>query len=106
METASDARATLVCRGLRLNYLTIAYNCAEAVIALVAGFLAGSVALTSFGADSVIEVTASGAALFRLWADDRHDAREHAERRTHRIIGWCFLALSLYVVTESGRSLW
>lgn len=61
-------RAALVQRGLRLNYLTISYNVLEAVVAITAGVVSGSVALLGFGIDSVIEVTASGAAQWRLCA--------------------------------------
>lgn len=49
----------LVRRGDRLEYLTIGWNLLEAVIAIVAGLVAGSIALVGFGLDSVIEV-ASG----------------------------------------------
>src|SRR6476469_2641806 len=66
---ADNSRPALVRRGLLLNYATIAYNCIEAVVALISGFLAGSVALVSFGFDSVIEVTASGAGQWRLRSD-------------------------------------
>ena len=57
-------RAAHVNRGRRLEVLTIAWNCLEAIIAIVAGLIAGSIALVGFGLDSVIEV-ASGVAL--LW---------------------------------------
>jgi divalent metal cation (Fe/Co/Zn/Cd) transporter len=50
-------------RGRWLQLLTIAWNSAECVVALVAGFLAGSIALVGFGFDSAIEVTSSLAAL-------------------------------------------
>jgi cation diffusion facilitator family transporter len=109
METSlqmADARAALVRRGLRLNYLTIAYNAFEALVSLVAGLAAGSVALVSFGIDSVIEVTASGAALWRLRADTREAQRERAERATRRVIGWCFLALAAYVLYVGLETLW
>jgi divalent metal cation (Fe/Co/Zn/Cd) transporter len=99
-------RPALVRRGLRLNYVTIAYNVLEAVVSLVAGALAGSVALVGFGIDSVIEVTASVAAQWRLRADLEHVRRERVERLTHRIIGWSFLALAAYVAVESIESLW
>jgi divalent metal cation (Fe/Co/Zn/Cd) transporter len=100
------AREGLVRRGLWLNYATIAYNSLEAVAALVAGLLAGSVALVGFGADSVIEVTASGAAQWRLRTDADHARRERVERVTLRVIGWSFLALATYVAVDSVRSLW
>jgi len=100
------ARAALVRVGLRLNYATIAYNILEAVVSLTAGVIAGSVALIGFGIDSVIEVTASGAAQWRLRADVDHARRERVERWTLRVIGWSFLALAAYVAVDSVTSLW
>jgi Predicted Co/Zn/Cd cation transporters len=102
----SSSRQALVRRGLLLNYATIAYNCVEAVVALVSGFLAGSVALVSFGFDSVIEVTASGAGQWRLRADVDPVRRARVERISHRIIGWSFVALAVYVLLDSAETLW
>lgn len=59
---SEEERAELVRHGQKLEYFTILWNSLEALIALGAGFLAGSVALVGFGLDSLIEVT-SGAAL-------------------------------------------
>ncbi len=53
-------------KALRLEYTLISYNVLEAVIALAAGWRAGSVALVSFGLDSVIEVLAAGILVWRL----------------------------------------
>ena len=107
MSAASDtlARPALVRRGLALNWLTIGYNVVEAVVAIGAGVVSGSVALLGFGLDSVIEVTASGAAQWRLRADLDPVRRAHAERTTLRIIGWSFLALATYVVIDSALTL-
>ena len=99
------SRPALVRRGLALNWLTIAYNVVEAVVAIGAGVVAGSVALLGFGLDSVIEVTASGAAQWRLRADFEARRRAHAERTTLRIIGWSFLALAAWVVVDSADTL-
>lgn len=101
-----DARIALVRRGIRLSYLTIAYNGLEGLVSLVAGLAARSVALVSFGIDSLIEVTASGAAQWRLRADVQAERRERAERITRRVIGWCFLALAIYVLYGSAETLW
>ena len=101
----SPGRTALVQRGLALNYLTIGYNVLEAVVALGAGIVAGSVALVGFGLDSVIEVTASGAAQWRLRADLDALRRERVERATLRIIGWSFLALAAYVTLDSANAL-
>ena len=107
MTTAQGvAREQLVRRGLWLNYVTIAYNSIEAVVALIAGIIAGSVSLVGFGIDSVIEVTASGAAQWRLRADLDHARRDRVEQLTVRVIGWSFLALAGYVVVDSLTSLW
>jgi divalent metal cation (Fe/Co/Zn/Cd) transporter len=99
-------RSALVRRGLLLNWVTIGYNAIEALVSLVAGVVAGSVALVGFGVDSVIEVTASGAAQWRLRADLDERRRVVAERRTRRLIGWSFLALAAYVAYDSASALW
>jgi divalent metal cation (Fe/Co/Zn/Cd) transporter len=99
-------RAALVRRGLLLNWLTIGYNVLEAIVSLAAGIVAGSVALVGFGVDSVIEVTASGAAQWRLRADLDEGRRASVERGTRRVIGWSFLTLAAYVAYESATALW
>jgi divalent metal cation (Fe/Co/Zn/Cd) transporter len=99
-------RGALIRRGLLLNYATIGYNTVEAVVSLVAGLLAGSVALLGFGIDSVIEVTASGAAQWRLRSDAEPMRRERVERISLRLIGACFLGLAAYVTIDAGKSLW
>lgn len=104
--SAITSRPALVRRGLLLNYATIAYNCVEAFVALVSGILAGSVALVSFGFDSAIEVTASGAGLWRLRADVDPVRRARVERISHRIIGWSFIALAVYVLSDGAEALW
>jgi len=100
------ARQSTVRRGILLSYATIGYNTVEAVGSLVAGMLAGSVALIGFGIDSVIEVIASIAAQFRLRADANLLRRTEAEVRTLRIVGWCFVALAAYVIFDSVKSLY
>ncbi len=98
-------RTNLVRRGLNLEYLTIAYNSLEGLIAVVAGFIAGSIALVGFGFDSVIEVTSGAVLLWRLHADIDEEWRERVEAVTLRIVGACFLALALYVGYEAISSL-
>ena len=92
-------------RGRYLQYFTIGYNCLEGLIAIVAGLLAGSIALIGFGVDSVIEVTSGAAVLWRLHADLDDARRERVEAITLRIIGFCFIALAVYVAYDSIISL-
>jgi divalent metal cation (Fe/Co/Zn/Cd) transporter len=101
----SAERTALVQRGLVLNWVTIGYNVVEAIVAIGAGLVSGSVALLGFGLDSVIEVTASGAAQWRLRADFDPRRRERVERASLRIIGWSFLALAAYVLYDSADAL-
>ena len=97
----ADSRARITRAGRRLQYLTIAWNSAECVVALVAGFVAGSIALIGFGFDSAIEVMSSLAALWRLRRDRDEARREAAERRTLRVIGICFCLLAAYVLYDA-----
>jgi len=99
-------RKKLVGRGLRLEIFTIAYNCLEALIGLVAGLLAGSIALVGFALDSLIEVTSGGALLWRLRADVDEQRRERMEQVSLRIVGACFVALAAYVGYDSVTALW
>src|SRR5208337_5604245 len=75
-------------------------------VALIAGVLAGSIALVGFGLDSVIETASAGILLWRFSADLDAERREHAERTAHRLVGVCFLLLAAYVAVESVRALW
>jgi divalent metal cation (Fe/Co/Zn/Cd) transporter len=92
-------------RGRRLEYITLAWNSAEGVAALVAGLLAGSIALVGFGLDSVIEISSGAVLLWRLRAESDAERREHAEHRAQRLVGVCFLALAAYVAYDSIQGL-
>jgi len=99
------ARPLLVRRGLRLTYATLAYNSLEGIVAVGAGIGAGSIALIGFGVDSIIELTASVAAVWRLRADSGVARREQVEGRSLRVVGACFLALAGYMTYEAVKAL-
>jgi len=98
-------REAHVQRGVRLEVFTIAYNSLEALIALVFGFIAGSIALVGFGLDSAIEVTSGITLLWRLRSDSNLVKRESSERVALKIVGFCFVALAVYVSYESLEAL-
>ena len=102
----ADTRDALVRRSFRLNVLTIAYNSLEGIVALIAGALAGSIALTGFGLDSLIELAASLTALWRLRHDVNPRQRERAERLSLRVIGALFVALATYVAIDAAWALY
>ena len=104
-ELDATSRVERVRRGKYLERFTIFYNSLEGLIALAAGAWAGSVSLVGFGLDSLIEVTSGAAVLWRLNRDRDAPGRVRAERLALRIVGWCFLALALYVAYESVSSL-
>jgi divalent metal cation (Fe/Co/Zn/Cd) transporter len=101
-----DTRSALVRRGRTFTWLTLGYNSIEGIVALGAGYVAGSVALVGFGVDSCIEFAAGAAALWRLGADLDPNRREWAERVTLRVVGSLFLALAAYVAWDAGTSLY
>lgn len=86
-------------RGRNLEYLTIIWNSLEAFAAIVAGALAGSIALVGFGIDSVIEVSSGAIILWRLFAGD------HREKLALKLVGISLLALAVYVGFDAVKSL-
>lgn len=98
-------REAIVRRGQWLTWATVAYNSIEAFVSIGAGLVAGSVALVGFGLDSVLELTSSLAALWRLGGDRDPVRREQTERHALRVIGACFLLLAAWVTVDAGRSL-
>src|SRR5882762_9373625 len=75
--------------GRKIEFLSIAWTALESIIGIIAGVLASSVALISFGIDSVIEVASS---LVLVWRLSDASATENREAFAHRLVGVCFLA--------------
>jgi Co/Zn/Cd efflux system component len=98
--TATD-RERLGRRAQLLAGTSVAYNVVEAVIAITAGLVAGSVALVGFGLDSVVEVSSG---LIILW-QFRHAMPERRERQALRLMALSFFALAAYITFESVRTL-
>lgn len=98
---APGERARLGRRAQLLAGASVGYNLVEAVIALAAGLVAGSVALLGFGLDSVIEVSSG---LVILW-QFRHRLPESREQQALRVIAASFVVLAAVVAVESTRAL-
>ncbi|PYP55645.1 MAG: hypothetical protein DMD40_13010 [Gemmatimonadetes bacterium] len=104
--TASVDRVALLRRGIALEAVTVGYNAFEGLVAIGAGVTAGSVALTVFGIDSVIEVTSGALLWWRLRAElGLAPLGPTVERRAARGAGFLLLALGMYIVTDSVRVL-
>lgn len=106
MQEASLTHRELSARqGKRLEYFTIGWNCLEGLVAVFAGALAGSISLVGFGIDSFIEVISGATLLWRMSVDDNEAQREKNERTSLRIVGICFVVLSIYIAYESVTDL-
>lgn len=81
-----------------MAWATIAWNVIEAVAAIGAGVVAGSLALVGFGIDSSIEVFAALVVLWRLRGLD-----EEREQRALKLIAVSFFVLGGFVAIEAVR---
>ncbi len=97
-----EHRRRLGRRARLLAAASVTYNVVEAVVAVTAGLVAGSVALVGFGLDSVVEVSSG---LIILW-QFRHPVPESREQRALRLLAVSFLLLAGYVAVESVRALY
>jgi hypothetical protein len=89
-----------------LTAATIGWNSLEAVIAIVGGILAGSIALVGFGLDSVVEVASAIVIVWRLSQRSAdHVAQERAERRAVRLIALSFFGIAAYVTVDAVSAL-
>jgi divalent metal cation (Fe/Co/Zn/Cd) transporter len=96
-----ELRRTLSRRAQLLAGASVTYNILEAIVAIAAGLVAGSVALVGFGLDSVVEVSSG---LIILW-QFRHRLPETREKQALRLLACSFFGLAAYVGFESIRSL-
>ena len=90
-------------RARLLSWLSLGYMVIEGAVAVIAGIVAGSIALIGFGIDSVIEGFASVVIVWRFTG--ARTLSEHAERRAQRLVAIQFFILAPYVAVEAVRSL-
>lgn len=95
-------------RALILETATLAWMAVEAVVGIGAGVAARSVALTTFGLDSLIELASAGVVVWRLRVEFGGGDNERvamAEHRASRLAGGGLLLLCVYVIATSALSL-
>lgn len=93
----------LAARARLLSWVSLAYMTIEGAVAILAGILAGSVALIGFGLDSAIEGFASAIIVWRF-SGARVFSRA-AERRAQKLVAIQFFILAPYVGLESVQAL-
>jgi divalent metal cation (Fe/Co/Zn/Cd) transporter len=105
---ASERRVALHRRALWLECVTVGWNVIEAVVAIAAGIIAGSVALIGFGVDSAIEVISAVGLLWRLRTAGPHaPVREEseAEKRALYVVAATFFLLATYIAYDAISAL-
>ena len=95
-------------KALLLSYFTVGYNFLEGVVSILAGLLAGSIALIGFGLDSFVESLSGGVMVWRL---SKHgeislEEEEKIEAKAIRLIAYTFFILGAYVLYESIKKLY
>ena len=105
MSTGATTRNQHIERGIRLEYLTIAWNVIEGVVAIASGAVAGSIALIGFGIDSFIETSSGGILLWRLKAEHSGEDAQAVERKALRMVGISFVLLGAYIVFDAVKTL-
>ena len=100
-------RENLQKKALWLSYLTVTYNILEGLISILAGWLAGSIALLGFGLDSLVESFSGGVMIwrFRHHANLTEEEEERLEKKAIRLVGYAFFILAAYVLYESSKTL-
>jgi divalent metal cation (Fe/Co/Zn/Cd) transporter len=95
--------AELVRRVKLLSWLSLAWMTVEGAVAIVAGIVAGSIALIGFGLDSAIEGLAS---VIIIWRFTGSRVFSHAaEQRAQKLVAVQFFILAPYVGFEATRAL-
>jgi divalent metal cation (Fe/Co/Zn/Cd) transporter len=93
------SRARLVRRVKALSWLSLAWMTAEGAVGIIAGSVAGSVALTGFGIDSAIEGLASVIVIWRFTGS--RGLSEEAEERAQKLVAVSFFLLAPYVAAQA-----
>jgi divalent metal cation (Fe/Co/Zn/Cd) transporter len=92
-------------KALRLEYALISYNTLEGIIAIAAGWRAGSIALVGFGLDSAIEIFAAGILVWRLRQPVSIEEETAREKKALGAVGITFFLLAAYIAYEAAEDL-
>lgn len=106
--TTSGTQASshgLVRRAVTLEIFTLSWMTVEAAVAVIAGVTAGSIALLTFGIDSVIEFVAALVVLQAFRAEQASRTTAGLEQRAVRVIGLTFFLLAAYIVADAAYTL-
>ena len=89
------ARATEIRSGVKIEVVTVIWMTIEMAVSISAGIAVGSVLLTAFGIDSLIELISGGILLWRLLVESQGGDVEQVEQAEHRAAWVVAIALAL-----------
>jgi divalent metal cation (Fe/Co/Zn/Cd) transporter len=98
-----DAWLRAARRARLLSWLSLGWMTAEGVLGVLAGAVAGSIALVGWGLGSAIEGLAAVIVIWRFTGSRTFS--ETAERRAERAVAVSFFLLAPYIAIEATRSL-
>lgn len=95
-------------KALILSYFTVVYNILEGIVSIIAGLLAGSIALIGFGLDSFVESMSGGIMIWRFRKHGKisEEEEEKVEKKALRLVAYTFFMLGAYVLYESVKKLY
>src|SRR3989337_89248 len=95
-------------KALSLSYFTVGYNIIEGIVSILAGLLAGSIALIGFGLDSFVESLSGSVMIWRFRKHEQISAEEEEriEAKAVRLSAYTFFILGAYVLYESVKKLY
>jgi divalent metal cation (Fe/Co/Zn/Cd) transporter len=108
MAVVTQLNTRLIRQARTAESLTLAWMVVELTVALWAGIAAHSVALTTFGIDSVLELFTALVVLRQLILHTEranHEELDARERQASRLVGWGLYGLIAYIIASSAWSL-
>jgi divalent metal cation (Fe/Co/Zn/Cd) transporter len=101
----------MVRKGVTIEIMSVIWTVIEAAAGISSGIAAGSLALTAFGIDSVIELIAGTVLLWRLLTELHGRSRnsrkvERAEKAASIIVGVALLLLAVYIAFSAATNLY
>jgi len=94
-------------KALHLEYFTVSYNIIEAIVSIVFGRIANSIALVGFGLDSIVESLSGFVLIWRLRKHKKisREEEERIEKKAMKFVAMTFFALGLYILYQSIKKL-
>jgi divalent metal cation (Fe/Co/Zn/Cd) transporter len=92
-------------KGIVVEWSSIIWTVAEAIMALVAGIMAHSISFTAFGLDSILELVAGFVVIRHLYVERKGKCVDNNEKSTAWTVVFCLFGIAAWVIFSSIRSI-